>query len=93
MNVPRFHFNVPRFHFALADGTTVCGPVHGAGGMASDAELQRAARRSAAGKPTGLVEPKPGHVVVYPQYDAVSDGPCMWLPITSALSLVSEVAS
>lgn len=82
--------STPRFTFALPDGSKVTGPVHGSGGMADAAELQRAARRHGAGKPTGLIEPKPGHVVVYPQYCAISDGPCMWLPITSALSLVAE---
>lgn len=80
--------NEPRFCFRLSDGKTVAGPVHANGGMANADDLQRAVRRHAAGKPTGLVEPKPGHVVVYPQHCAVSDGPCMWLPITSWLGEV-----
>ncbi len=65
-----------RFRFTLADGTKVMGPVQGASGVVGSIErMRQAVRRAKAGHDTGLYEPKPGHVDVFPMYSAHSNGP------------------
>jgi hypothetical protein len=64
-----------RFTFTLAGGETITGPVKGAGGFINTlARLNAAARMAAQGRETGMYEPKPGHVAVYPDFCAWSDG-------------------
>lgn len=64
-----------RFEFQLATGASVVGPVRGAGGFIStEARLLAAERNARSGRPTGLYEPRPGCVAVYPRYSAAGDG-------------------
>lgn len=65
-----------RWTFQIVDGSTVTGPVHGAGGLVGEAGLYRlqvAVRRAKAGLPLALYEPSPGHVRVYPDYSSAGD--------------------
>ena len=65
-----------RFMFVLASGEVVTGPVHGAGGpVGTIARLNAARRMALMGRSTGIVEPEPGCVAVYPDFCAWSDGP------------------
>lgn len=77
------------FRFVLEDGRELVGPVLGAGGFVTEqARLERAARLAAKGRPTGLHEPRPGHVAVFPEYSADGNGE----PVAVALSALAAPA-
>lgn len=67
-----------RFKLQLADGLVVEGTVHGSGGVIEGRHaryrLVKAIRLANADRPTGLYEPEPGHVRVYPDYNASGSG-------------------
>ena len=82
-----------RFRFTLANGRTVAGPVQGAGGVVSDLErMKRAIRLAKEGRDTGLYEPHPGHVVVFPEFSAEGDGPRVAVDLAKVRS-VAKVRS
>ena len=76
------------FRFKLADGRVVVAPAHGAGGLFRGAhgakQIRRAIRAAEAGEPTGYYEPKPGHMLVWPQYSFADNGPEMVIPLAGA---------
>lgn len=76
------------FRFKLADGRVVVAPAHGAGGLFRGAhgekQIRRAIRAAKAGEPTGYYEPKPGHMLVWPQYSFADNGPEMTIPLAGA---------
>jgi hypothetical protein len=76
------------FRFKLADGRVVVAPAHGAGGLFRGAhgekQIRRAIRAAEAGEPTGYYEPKPGHMLVWPQYSFADNGPEMTIPLAGA---------
>jgi hypothetical protein len=75
--------SVPRFEFRHR-GRTVRGMVQGAGGFVKDeARLRRAKRQAALGRDSGLYEPKPGYVAVYPHFSAHSNGPMRIVPLSA----------
>lgn len=75
-----------RFEFTLPTGASIVGPVRGAGGFISSEKRLLAAERCArAGHPTGLYEPKRGHVAVYPDYSAKSDGDPEIVSLTTSI--------
>jgi hypothetical protein len=74
-----------RFSFTLPDGSTVVGPVRGAGGFVSSELRMLAAERCARiGRPTGIYEPRPGFVAVYPDFSARDDGAPVFVKLASA---------
>jgi hypothetical protein len=61
--------------FTLLDGTTVTGPVQGAGGFIKKlGELDAAACVAYQRRPHGLYEPRQGSVAVFPDYCAAGNG-------------------
>jgi len=76
------------FRFKLADGRVVVAPAHGAGGLFrgthGEKQIRRAIRAAEAGDPTGYYEPKPGHMLVWPQYSFADNGPEMNIPLAGA---------
>jgi len=79
-----------RFRFRF-EGDEIVGPVRGKGGMVRHpAQLQRAKRRAAAGKPLGIYEPLPRCVAVYPHHDHTADGLPMFLRIAALVGSVKE---
>ena len=84
---------VARFRLTLANGRTVTGPVQGAGGVVSDLErMKRAIRLAKEGRDTGLYEPRPGHVDVFPEFSAQGDGPRVAVDLARVRS-VAKVGS
>ena len=88
-----------RFRFVLrvVQGVAlhvVEGPVQGAGGFVSrlaDLEAQRAL--NASGRPLTIYEPDAGHVEVFPEYTAESDGPGVRIHISKLVGLAEEPSS
>jgi hypothetical protein len=87
---------VIRIRATLADGTVYVGPIQGSGGRigsgalhagreaaARDAErtLGRVQRRAARGKDTGVYEPEPGHLAIFPEETAEGPGRQVVIPI------------
>ena len=76
------------FRFKLADGRVVVAPAHGAGGLFRGThgakQIRRAIRAAAAGEPTGYYEPKPGYMLVWPQYSFADNGPELLIPLAGA---------
>lgn len=97
-----------RIKATLADGTVYVGPIQGSGGRVGSGALHagyeaaardairtlgRAQRRAAKGKDTGLYEPKPGHLAIYPNETAASAGPEVVIPIVgTTFSVEPDVA-
>jgi hypothetical protein len=70
LETPRYRF------FTRGTGAFVDGPVQGAGGsMVSYERILAAHKRALEGRPHGLCEPKPGCLVVYPQFSYLGNGP------------------
>ena len=69
--------DTPRWRFTLDNGSTVTGVVQGSGGFIRGpaTRLTRAIRLARQGRDTGLYEPRPGCLAVYPHFSAASDGP------------------
>ena len=85
-----------RFRFVLRTVRGVAlhvveGPVQGAGGFVSrlaDLEAQRAL--NALGRPLTIYEPDPGHVEVFPEYTAESNGPGVRVHISNLAGLAED---
>jgi hypothetical protein len=83
--------STPRFRFTYDDGRAVVGVVQGSGGrVRAIARLRSAIRQAKKGQDTGLYEPAPGHVAVYPHSTASEDGPQVNVDLCRVRS-VSEV--
>lgn len=66
----------PRFRLFLADGRSVLGVVQGSGGFVKAlARLAGGIRRAKRGEDSGFYEPRPGHIAVFTQFSAASNGP------------------
>ena len=69
-------------------GFDVTGPVQGNGGPVQRlGQLQAAQRCALEGSPTGLYEPRPGHVCVYPDFTATDNGREFHVPLTDGTLL------
>lgn len=90
--------NAARFRLTGV-GFDVAGPVQGNGGPVQRlGQLQAAQRNALEGAPTGLYEPRPGHVCVYLDFSAMDNGREFHVPLTGgtlleAVPLSSEVAA
>lgn len=74
----------PRFRITNRHGSIV-GVVQGAGGPVQYIDhLRKAIRQANRGRDTHLYEPAPGHVVVYPDYSAKSNGPSVAVNLKGA---------
>jgi hypothetical protein len=77
--------------YAFHNGRPLVGPVRGCGGMVGSLERLQAARRLAMqGRPHGLHEPIAGHVAVFPDYCAESDGEPVHVPLEMLAGLHLE---
>lgn len=87
---------VVRIRAQTADGRVVIGPVRGRGGMVGTGSLHagyqvaaaaaattiaRSVRLATKQRDTGLYEPEPGHVAMYPDFCAESDGEPVIVPL------------
>jgi hypothetical protein len=76
-----------RFRFDLPRGETIISVVQGNGGLCQAwYQLQREKERAARGEPLTTYEPKPGHVRLYPHYNAEGNGPHVDVPIEYLVS-------
>ena len=67
--------SVTRYRITFPDGSGVVGAVHGAGGLLDGMPGLKRLWAAARGARHGCYEPKPGHVLVYPDFSAASNGP------------------
>lgn len=75
--------NSPTYRF-FVDGHYITGVVAGDGDLQA---MGKDIRRSANGKPFIMhSEPTPGHVFIYPEYSAESNGPPVQVPIHCLVS-------
>ena len=66
---------IPRYVITEANGTKTCGVVQGNGGVdVSHARLEAAVRNATRGRDTGMYEPKPGYIAMFPNYCAAANG-------------------
>ena len=85
-----------RIKAELATGLTIVGPIMGNGGMVGSGalchgaesasrqamrSLRAAQDRAADGLHLPIFEPKPGHVAIYPDYSAATDGDRIEIPL------------
>lgn len=81
----------------LADGHVFEGPIQGNGGKLGDGtaylgaeratgaaidQIRQVQRLHANGRPTGVYEPQPGHVALYPDWNGWGDGPPVAVPLS-----------
>lgn len=82
----------------LPDGRTFEGPIQGNGGKLGDGtaymgdelatgaaidQIRKVQRLHADGRPTGIYEPQPGHVAIYPDWSGFGDGVPVCIPLES----------
>lgn len=85
-----------KFRATLPDGSVVVGPIRGNGGQIGDASMHlgietarehaaeimaRVVRLRSLGRCTFVYEPEPGHVAIFREFSAKSDGPPVHVPI------------
>lgn len=83
--------NTTRFTFTLADSAQITSVVQGCGGLLRDADrLAVQVRRARAGDALGIYEPLPGHVRLYPHYDARGNGAPIDLDLREVVRVEQE---
>jgi len=97
---------VIRFKAELRDGSVVVGPIRGNAGMVGDGivrvlgesearwlatlRIDIAKNRVKESRPTGLYEPEPGCVAIYPDYSATGDGDPVVIPLIGTKFSIGE---
>ncbi len=94
-----------RIKATLATGETITGPIMGNGGMVGSGALCHGAKsagrqalrslrvaqsRAADGLHLPIFEPSPGHVAIYPDFSAATDGERIEIPLAGTTFSIEE---